>query len=393
MPTTPRWAPFSTSAFAFFTVMSGTTIPTPLYPIYADRFGFSPFVITLIFAAYAGGVLAALLGTGPWSDQLGRKPMLLAGLGCAVLSVIAFVAAQGLPLLLVARVCQGLAAGIYASAATVAVTELAPEGHERLGGLGATAANMGGLGTGPILGGAAAALLPAPLIVPYLLHLSMVAIALLALRSLPETGQPVENPRLRPQGLDVPEEVRGLFLPAALGAFAIFMICGFLGAVAPSYLGEVLGRKGDHILIGFAAGAIFLASIPGQALESRLPDGIALPLGVGLMTVGIAAITGAFAVQSLVGLLAAILFAGIGHGIAFRAGLSAITERAPEGHSAAVTATYFTVVYVAISIPVLIIGALQKPVGLQPVTLGYAAFSTLLSAAALILLLRRRGQN
>lgn len=48
-------------AAAFFVTMLGTTLPTPLYPLYEKRFGFAPVVITVIFATYAVGVIAGLV--------------------------------------------------------------------------------------------------------------------------------------------------------------------------------------------------------------------------------------------------------------------------------------------------------------------------------------------
>jgi len=78
-------------AFAFSVVMIGTTMPTPLYPIYREAFGFSQLMITIIFAAYAFGVIAALVITGRWSDQLGRRPLLFAAIaGFAGFAVLRF---------------------------------------------------------------------------------------------------------------------------------------------------------------------------------------------------------------------------------------------------------------------------------------------------------------
>ena len=71
--------------------MIGTTMPTPLYPIYREAFGFSQLMITIIFAAYAFGVIAALVITGRWSDQLGRRPLLFAAIaGFAGFAVCGF---------------------------------------------------------------------------------------------------------------------------------------------------------------------------------------------------------------------------------------------------------------------------------------------------------------
>lgn len=45
---------------AFAIAMAFSTIPTPIYALYQQRDGFSPIVVTVIFAAYAVGVAVAL---------------------------------------------------------------------------------------------------------------------------------------------------------------------------------------------------------------------------------------------------------------------------------------------------------------------------------------------
>ena len=56
--------------FAFVAVMAFSTVPTPLYTLYQARDGFSTFMITVIFAAYAVGVTVALFFAGHVSDWL-----------------------------------------------------------------------------------------------------------------------------------------------------------------------------------------------------------------------------------------------------------------------------------------------------------------------------------
>src|SRR5581483_4973611 len=68
------------TAYAFAGVLVGTTLPTPLYPFYERQWGVSALVITVIFAVYAVGVIAALLCLGSVSDRIGRRPALLAAL-------------------------------------------------------------------------------------------------------------------------------------------------------------------------------------------------------------------------------------------------------------------------------------------------------------------------
>ncbi|MDT5280012.1 MAG: hypothetical protein QOJ20_1207 [Mycobacterium sp.] len=63
---------FPLLAYAFTAIMMGTTLPTPMYALYSAKMHFSVLTTTVVFATYAGGVLAALLVMGPWSDAVGR---------------------------------------------------------------------------------------------------------------------------------------------------------------------------------------------------------------------------------------------------------------------------------------------------------------------------------
>src|SRR5699024_2024319 len=65
--------------YAYTIVMLGTTLPTPLYPIYSEAFDLSTLMITMIYAVYAAGVISALLVFGHWSDRIARKYILIPG--------------------------------------------------------------------------------------------------------------------------------------------------------------------------------------------------------------------------------------------------------------------------------------------------------------------------
>src|SRR4051812_8441872 len=116
VPTLSRRAASISISYAFLVTMLGTTIPTPLYPIYQQRFGFGELMVTVIFATYAVGVIAGLVLTGRLSDEIGRRRVLLFGLACSAASTVLFLVAQGVPVLLVARGLSGLSAGGVARA-------------------------------------------------------------------------------------------------------------------------------------------------------------------------------------------------------------------------------------------------------------------------------------
>ncbi|MDR5900057.1 MFS transporter [Halomonas vilamensis] len=381
---------FLGAAFAFSVTMMGTTMPTPLYPIYQDAFGFSELMITIIFAAYAGGVIAALVITGPWSDQLGRRPLLIAGLACAVISDLLFWQADGLlAIILSGRVLSGLSAGIFTGTATVAVMELAPPHWRGRATFFATAANMGGLGLGPMLGGTLSQYLPAPLELTYLVHVGLALLGLLCIWSAPETVPKPAKPKLSIQRLSVPSNVRGVFIPAAIAGFAGFAVCGFFSSIAPALMGKVLGYH-HQLLIGAVAGSIFIASIFGQLIQGTLPLKLRLPLGCITLVIGVIPIALGIHLQSLALFLLGAIIAGTGQGIAFRAGMGAIAAASPIAERAAVTSTFFVIVYIAISLPVIGIGVMASMIGLQTTAIIFSICIGLLAALALLLLIRRR---
>src|SRR5437899_2256634 len=78
-------------AYSFAVVMAFSALPTPLYPLYAARDGFSPLVITLVFAVYVVGVVASLLLGGHLSDRFGRRRVLLPATAVSAVAGVVFI--------------------------------------------------------------------------------------------------------------------------------------------------------------------------------------------------------------------------------------------------------------------------------------------------------------
>ena len=384
---------FFGAALTFVVTMMGTTLPTPLYPIYQAELGFSQLIITVIFAAYAVGVIGALIVTGSWSDQLGRRPMLALGLMFSAASACAFLWGGGLAPLLLGRVLSGISAGIFTGTATVAVVELAPAAWAGSATLIATAANMGGLGLGPLFAGVLSQYLPAPLTLCFVADLVLIALAGVAVALVPETAERPARPRLRIQSLQVPAAVRGVFIPAAIAGFAGFSVLGLFTAIAPAFMGKILNYD-NHALTGAVVFLLFVASTLGQVGQSRLPERWRLPLGCIGLIVGIALVALAILQSSLAFLVAGAIVTGIGQGVAFRAGMGAVTAASPAARRGEVASTFFVVLYVAISIPVVGIGVAAQTLGLRTAGIGFSMAVAVLAALALIsLLLRRRASD
>lgn len=375
-------------AGAFWVTMLGATMPTPLYPIYHRELGLGSLMVTVVFATYAVGVLAALMLFGRLSDLVGRKPVLLPGLALAAASSLVFLVPNSVPALLVGRLLSGLSAGIFTGVATATIVDLAPADGRARAALVAAAVNMLGLGAGPVLAGALAEYAPYPLQLTYLVHVALVALAVVAVAVIPE---PVERGpgrvRWQVQRLGVPALVRPTFVRAGIAGFAGFAVLGFFAAVSPLFLAQVLNEPG-HLRGGMTVFALLGSATAGQVLSARLPERISLLGGCVVLCGGITVVAVGIVIASLPVLLVGAVLAGLGLGASFRAGLQAVTGRTPAERRSEVSSAYFLVLYAAISIPVIGLGAGSQLFGLVPTAVAFAAFVAVLAATAFVALLR-----
>src|ERR1700729_105003 len=374
---------FAAAAFALAVGMLGTTLPTPLYGLYRQQFGFSELMITVIFATYAAGVIASLLLFGRLSDQIGRRRMLLPGLALSALSAVCFLTASGLPLILAGRVLSGLSAGIFTGTATATLIDLAPAGRRGRATLVAAMANMGALGAGPLLTGLLSQWAGSPLRLAFWVALALLVPAAIGIWAMPEPVTRTSHPRLRPQALKIPKEMRSIFIEAALAGFAGFAVLGLFTAVTPAFLGQELGVT-SRAIVGLVVFALFAASLAGQLALEFVPERAAIPTGAGALVAGMGSLALGLVASSLALLVLGVVIAGFGQGMSFRGGLMQVNEHSPVAERGAVASSFFVVMYVAIWVPVIGEGVLAQAVGLRAAGLTFAALVAALSAAVLI---------
>lgn len=373
----------------FAVCMAGTTLPTPLYGLYQEKFGFSELMVTVVYAVYAFGVIGVLLLAGNASDTVGRRPVLLAGLVFSAAGAVCFLCATGMGWLYAGRLLSGLSAGLFTGAATAYVMELAPSGGASRATFVATAANMGGLGCGPLLAGVLAQYAAWPLYLPFAVHLALVAGSAVVLARLPETvreRRPLST--VRPQRPGLPPQVRSVFAPAAIAAFVGFALFGVFTSVSPAFLAESLDVH-NRAVSGLIVALAFFASTAGQLAVGRVGVGRSLSLGCAVLLLGLALLAGALWWDLLALVVASAVVGGVGQGLAFRGALSAVAAASPPDRRAAVISMLFVVAYTGISLPVIGVGLLVGPIGLEGAGLVFIACMAVLVVAAAGYLLRR----
>jgi MFS family permease len=381
-PAVSRRIAFWLVASVLTATMLGTTLPTPLYVIYQSQWHFSAAIVTVTFAVYAAAVMATLLLAGRSSDQAGRKPVLAVALGASALSTVVFIVAPDVGALIAARIVSGLSAGLMTGTATAALTELVPASASRRASLAATAANMGGLGLGPLIAGLFAQYAPHPTVLVFEVYLGVLAAASLCLLLVPETVRQRRRPTLRFGGLGIPERGRDEFIAAGVAGFAAFALLGLFAALAPTFLGTVL-HENSHAVQG---GVVFLLLAVGtltQLALARFNSRRVVLAGLGLFLAALALIVAALSQAAMALFLAGTVVGGVAVGAVFLGSLATANRLAPPEGRGHVISTYFVACYCGLIIPVVGVGVASGFIGDFAAVL---AFSILIAALCLFAL-------
>lgn len=202
MQSPPPSAPASASRalpialFTIFLDILGFGLIIPIQPFYAESFGASPTVVTLLAATFSAMQFLAAPFWGRLSDRVGRRPIILVSVAVGMVGHVLFATASSLPMLFVARLVTGLGTANFGAAQAVVADSTS--GADRARGMGMLGAAFGlGFIIGPAVGAAMAQVSPEA---PFWFGAALSAANLVfAWVALPETLPPERRGRdLRP---------------------------------------------------------------------------------------------------------------------------------------------------------------------------------------------------
>jgi MFS family permease len=359
-----------------------STIPTPLYALYKQAFGFSEVVLTIIYAIYVIGSIGAMFFLGRLSDEVGRRPVVLASAALATLSAVIFLCAASTPWLFAGRIVSGLAIALVTGASTAWLLELDPDGDKARATQMAIVGNLAGLALGPLIAGCLAQWAPWPRHLSYIVYLVLLLPLAVSMLRVPETVTNKRPVSIAPR-LGVPREIRRQFLPAALAAFAVFATLGFYAALVPSLLEHELHIH-DHAIAGGVVAEAFLVGTLTVAVVRRLDLQRWLVVGLALLVPGLGLLVATQLATSGALLVIGTAITGVAAGLGYRTGLQIVNEIAPEDRRSEVVSAFVIVCYIAISIPVIGVGVLATATGFETAAIAFALLVIAIAIAALI---------
>ncbi len=372
----------------------GAILPTPLYPLYREAFGFSGVTLTLIYATYVLGNLAALLFFGRLADQIGRRSTSLPAVAFGIAGAGIFAAAQGTGWLFVARGVSGFSTGLAAGAATAWIAELFAGRDKSRAARVASGANFLGCAAGPLIGGFFAQFAIAPLRLPYLAYLVLLcgaAGAILLPRETVAARKPLGKVELRPR-VGIPATIRLQFISPAVTGFATFSLIGFYSALIPSLLSETL-----HLSAPLIAGALvcelFLVAAVAILTSGALASQAATIAALLLLPPSVWILVGAELSRSLALLFFAAAVGGVAGGLGYRGSLEVINRIAPADRRSEVVSSYMIALFAGNSVPVIGIGFLAAATSPLTAHIVFAAVLTALAGVAMATGLKYAPEN
>jgi MFS family permease len=377
-------AAFGGSALSFAALYLAAGAPSPLLVVYQRQWGFAAWVLTIAFAAYAIGLLAALLVVGSVSDYLGRRPVLIAALLAELASMLFFVFAPGIGWVIVARTVQGIATGAATSAFTASIVELAPQRHKRLGTIVSGVAPAGGLGLGALLTGAAVQFTTDANLIVFTILAAVMAVGTLVVTFTSETitPRPGAGRTLIPR-VAIPPLARREFDAAIPVHIAAWMLAALFIGLAPMIIRDIFGIDG-----GLLNGAtVFVEPASAAAagfLLGRITPRTTTVVGGASVMMGTAIIIGGVVAALLPLVWIGGIIGGVGFGASFSGALRTITPLAEPQQRAGMFAAVYLVAYLAFGIPAIVAGLLVAHIGLLDTVLAYSGATFIVATAGLL---------
>ncbi|GAA4266007.1 hypothetical protein GCM10022256_16190 [Frondihabitans peucedani] len=293
-----------------------------------------------------------------------------------------FLNSGGIGEVIAGRVLQGLATGAATGAISALLTDLAPTGNKKLGGMLASIAPLGGLGVGALVTGLLIQVTtdPSAIFLAFDIVFAL-GIVLTFLVKEPISRRIGAAKSLIPR-VAVPTAARSAFTASIPALISSWMINAFYLGLVAAILQGVFGIHSG--LINGAAIALFTESAAASVLIFRklssntnsLVGSISLIVGAALTVIGLES-------GSLVVFGISAILGGMGLGLSFSGSVSLIMPHAQAHERGQLFAAVYVVSYLAFGLPAIAAGLFVASEGLLAVATTFAIVIIVIAAVSL----------
>lgn len=389
--TLPRPAVFAIASAAMIAIFMSSGVPVPLYNMFRVDDGITDGDLALTTVTYLAFTALSLLLLGRLSNHLGRKPVIIAALFFAIAGCVVMTQVHSLPVLLAARMLQGLACGLASTAAGAFVIDTAPRGRLLwLPAVVTSSAPPFAIPVGALISGTLSEFAPFPRTLTLILAVVVLALIAALVALCPET-----MPRragalgsLVPR-VHVPQGSGRILAAAGCALVATWSFSGFYQSFAPGMTADYFHSSSALVISVVFASAVILAPL-GGSLSGRMQPVHAFRLGLCSFLVLSVAIMASLHAGALGPFLAISLVAGLAQGAANSSGMRAVLGNVDASERAGTLATMYLISYSGAAIPGLAAGQASKSISLPDVGTGYVALAMVAGIAALVITAFRR---
>ncbi len=357
----------------------------PLLPVYRQALQLDSAAPAALFGVYALGLMPGLLLAGPLSDRWGRRRLVLpAAMVALMVSASLGLFAHSFAALLFGRFAYGVAAGAAMTPGAVWVAELSRNAGPGVGARRATISLTLGFGGGALVSGLLAQFVPRPTLTPFLVHVALLALALVLARPVNDVGTFTSSGPLLRLALD-----RTAWRRFVREVFPVTPFVFTFPTLAFTALPQLLPASSTSIPIavtGVLSALTLGTGVIAQPLTRRfdIKGGAQLGLMLGALGLFIGA-AGVWAAWPAVVIIASPLL-GAAYGLCVTSGLRGVEAIAPPTARGGLTGVFYVLIYVGFASPFLV--ALAVRVLPPVVVLGVVAATALLAAGWLQLAAR-----
>lgn len=378
--------------FIMVSILMGTALVSPLYPLYGAEWALSTSQIAQIYVYYMVGALTSLLFFGRLPDRWGYRPSMIAAVCIACLGTVLSILADGFYVFCFARFLVGVAGSMITTAGTVALSKVTPP--EKRKGVAMLSSIFIALGfsVGPLVGGVMGQWAPQPLITAHLPALFMLLLSVpIFFWCVPTVKQDATLgikdmiPRLSWSS----QRHTLVFGFACCLGFIVFAVFGIFAAVTPMMVKDFTGLNGPIVsgisigfyLLGVALVQIFarglpLRMIPVAGLTCLLLSNVCMLLNVELGSLALFILTCCISTT--------------GHGLCMLAGSLVIYQISGPDNRGALTSTFWAVGYSGGIFPLLLVGWISDNWGMPIAVQMFCALMGTLAAIVLTLMVLLR---